>query len=65
MCAGAIIHARIDRLVFATKEPKTGAAGSNIDAFNAPNLNHRVKCEHGPLAEDSSTMLKQFFRSRR
>ncbi|MFW5426630.1 MAG: tRNA adenosine(34) deaminase TadA [Methylophagaceae bacterium] len=65
MCAGAIIHARIKRLVFATTEPKTGAAGSCFDIFNTPQLNHHVNCDHGILAEQSSELLRTFFRSRR
>lgn len=65
MCAGAIIHARIKRVVFATKEPKTGAAGSCFDIFNAPQLNHHVVCEHGVLADESSTLLRNFFRAKR
>ncbi|MBL1320061.1 MAG: tRNA adenosine(34) deaminase TadA [Methylophaga sp.] len=65
MCAGAIIHTRIKRLVFAATEPKTGAAGSCFDIFNAPQLNHHVNCEHGVLAEQSSQLLRTFFRSRR
>lgn len=65
MCAGAIVHARIKRVVFATKEPKTGAAGSCFDIFNAPQLNHHVVCEHGVLAEQSSALLRNFFRARR
>ncbi len=65
MCAGALVHARINRLFYATSEPKTGAAGSCIDVFSLPNLNHRVDCESGLLAEESSTMLRDFFRARR
>lgn len=65
MCAGAIVHARIKRLVFATNEPKTGAAGSCFDVFNTPQLNHQVNCEHGILADKSSDLLRAFFRSRR
>lgn len=65
MCAGAIIHARIKRVVFATKEPKTGAAGSSFDIFNAAQLNHHVVCEHGVLAEQSRALLRNFFRVRR
>ncbi len=65
MCAGAIIHTRIKRLVFAATEPKTGSAGSCFDIFNTPQLNHHVTCEHGILAEQSSELLRTFFRSRR
>ncbi len=65
MCAGAIIHARIDRVVFATKEPKTGASGSCFDIFNTQQLNHYVHCEHGLLAKQSSDLLQDFFRSKR
>ncbi len=65
MCAGAIIHARIAHLVFATTEPKTGAAGSSINLFDAPNINHSVQVRQGVLAEESSELLRQFFRARR
>jgi tRNA(adenine34) deaminase len=65
MCAGAIINARIDRVVYATKEPKTGASGSCFDIFNTQQLNHHVHCEHGLLSEQSSELLQNFFHSRR
>ncbi len=65
MCAGALVHARIERLVFAASEPKTGAAGSLLDVFSLPNLNHRIICESGVLAEQSSQLLRDFFRQRR
>lgn len=65
MCAGAIIHARIARVVFACMEPKTGAAGSCFDIFNTSKLNHYVQYEHGILAEQSSELLRCFFKSRR
>lgn len=65
MCAGAIIHARLARLVFAANEPKTGAAGSCCDLFKLPGLNHKVLCEGGVLAEQSSLLLRNFFRARR
>jgi len=65
MCAGAIVHARIERVVYATKEPKTGAVGSCFDIFNTQQLNHYVHCEHGLLADESTQLLQDFFRSRR
>ena len=65
MCAGAMIHARIDRLVYAASDPKAGAAGSVLQILNHPNLNHQMVVEHGLLAEVSADLLKSFFRSRR
>jgi len=65
MCAGALVHARIERVVFAATEPKTGAAGSCFDIFNNHKLNHHVVCDSGVLAEQSGELLRQFFRSRR
>ncbi len=65
MCAGAIVHSRISRVVFAAFEPKTGAAGSCFDVFNEPRLNHRVECHHGIMAEHSSDLLRRFFKARR
>ncbi|HEC75155.1 MAG TPA: tRNA adenosine(34) deaminase TadA [Methylophaga aminisulfidivorans] len=65
MCAGALIHARVARCVFAAEESKTGAAGSNIDAFSIANINHRVQCESGLLRDESSQLIKYFFKSRR
>jgi len=65
MCAGAIIHSRIQRVVFAALEPKTGAAQSCFNIFNEQKLNHHVQYEHGLLAEQSSELLRQFFKARR
>lgn len=65
MCAGALVHARIARCIYATAEPKTGAAGSCIDAFTLPNLNHRVECTANVLKEESSQLIKNFFKARR
>ncbi|MBE0439534.1 MAG: tRNA adenosine(34) deaminase TadA [Gammaproteobacteria bacterium] len=65
MCAGAIIHARIARVVYATKEPKTGASGSCFDVFNTQQLNHYVHSEHGVLAKQSSELLLNFFKAKR
>lgn len=65
MCAGAIIHARIGRLVYAAADPKAGACGSVLDVMNHPRLNHRVEVAPGILADECSNMLTQFFRARR
>ncbi len=65
MCAGAILHARIARLVYASADPKAGACGSVLDVMNHPKLNHRVDVTAGLMAEECSTMLQQFFRARR
>ncbi len=65
MCAGAILHARIARLVYGAPDPKAGACGSVLSVLNHPQLNHRVEVSSGLLAEESSTLLTTFFRSRR
>jgi tRNA(adenine34) deaminase len=65
MCAGAMIHARLDRLVFAADDPKAGAAGSVLAVLNHPQLNHQMHVEHGILASESAEMLRSFFRARR
>src|SRR5581483_6680878 len=61
MCAGAMIHARIDRLVFAADDPKAGAAGSVLKVLNHPALNHQIAVERGLLAEESAALLREFF----
>lgn len=65
MCAGAMVHARVKRLVFAARDPKAGAAGSIFNIVNHPALNHAVECDEGVLAEECSAMLREFFRARR
>jgi tRNA(adenine34) deaminase len=65
MCAGAMIHARLDRLVFAAADPKAGAAGSVLAVLNHPQLNHQMQVEQGILAEESGELLRSFFRERR
>jgi tRNA(adenine34) deaminase len=65
MCAGAMIHARLDRLVFAANDPKAGACGSVLAVLNHPQLNHQMQVEQGKLAEDSAELLRSFFRDRR
>jgi len=65
MCAGAIVHARIDRLVFAATDPKTGAVESLYQLLNDQRLNHQVEINSGLMAETSSALLKRFFKVRR
>ncbi len=65
MCAMALMHARFKRVVFAAADPKTGVAGSVIDLFANPQLNHHTSIMGGVLAEASSQVLKQFFAERR
>ncbi|MGP1871404.1 MAG: tRNA adenosine(34) deaminase TadA [Arsenophonus sp. ER-BJ3-MAG3] len=65
MCAGAMIHARINRLVYGAYDKKTGAAGSSIDIFNHHNINHRILVLGGVLADECSMMLSSFFKQLR
>ncbi|WP_018861454.1 MULTISPECIES: tRNA adenosine(34) deaminase TadA [unclassified Thioalkalivibrio] len=65
MCAGAMIHARVGRLVFAASDPRTGAAGGAMDLLHHPAHNHRLECIEGIEAERSSELLRGFFRLRR
>src|ERR1700741_3068862 len=65
MCAGAMIHARLDRLVYAASDPKAGAAGSVLEFLNHPKLNHKMAVASGILDEKCSLILKDFFRARR
>jgi tRNA(adenine34) deaminase len=65
MCAGALIHARLDRLVYATADPKAGACGSVLSVINHPQLNHQMQVQTGFFADQSSEILRSFFRERR
>ena len=65
MCAGALVQARLDRLVYATTDPKAGACGSVLSVINHPQLNHQMQVEHGILADQSGELLRSFFRDRR
>jgi len=65
MCAGAMIHARLDRLVFGATDPKTGAAGGNFDILGDDRHNHAITVKGGCLEVESSELLRNFFRARR
>jgi tRNA(adenine34) deaminase len=65
MCAGAIVLARVPRVVYACTDPKAGAAGSVLDVLAQPQLNHRPEVVGGVLADEASALLRTFFRARR
>jgi tRNA(adenine34) deaminase len=65
MCAGAMIHARLDRLVYGAPDPKAGACGSVLTVINHPQLNHGMQVQQGLLGEQSAELLRSFFRERR
>lgn len=65
MCAGAVLHARVARLVYAARDPKAGACGSVLEVMNHPALNHQAEVVEGVLAEECGAMLTGFFRARR
>ena len=65
MCAGAIVLARVPRVVYGTDDPKAGAAGSVLDVLAEPRLNHRPAVARGLLAEEAAALLRAFFASRR
>ncbi len=65
MCAGAILHARVDRVVFGAPDPKTGAAGSVLDAFASKQINHQTRIEGGIMSDECGQLLRSFFKERR
>jgi tRNA(adenine34) deaminase len=65
MCAAAIVHSRVSRLVFGAWDPKAGAAGSTTNVFSLPSMNHRVDVFGGVLMDESGRLLSDFFASRR
>ena len=65
MCSGAMLHARIERVVFGATDPKTGAAGSVLDLFASKQINHQTSVKGGVLSEECGQLLRNFFKERR
>lgn len=65
MCAGALIHARVERVVISAREPRAGAGGSVMNVLQHQQLNHRCDVEFGLMEQQSALLLKEFFRARR
>ena len=65
MCSGAMLHARVSRVVYGAPDPKTGAAGSVIDLFSSKQINHQTSIEGGIMGEECGQLLRDFFKGRR
>lgn len=65
MCAGAMVHARVKRLVYAVSDPRAGASGSIFNVTQNPALNHRIDCEGGLMSDECGELLRAFFAARR
>jgi len=65
MCSGAMLHARVSRVVYGAPDPKTGAAGSVLDLFASKQINHQTSVEGGIMSEECGQLLREFFKGRR
>jgi tRNA(adenine34) deaminase len=65
MCSGAMLHARVDRVVYGAPDPKTGAAGSVLDLFSSKQINHQTSVQGGIMGEECGQLLRDFFKGRR
>ena len=65
LCSGAMLHARIDRVVYGAPDPKTGAAGSVLDLFSSKQINHQTSVDGGIMGEECGQLLRDFFKGRR
>ena len=65
MCSGALLHARIDRVVYGAPDPRTGAAGSVLDLFSSKQINHQTSVQGGIMSEECGQLLRDFFKGRR
>lgn len=65
MCSGAMLHARIDRVVYGAPDPKTGTAGSVLDLFSSKQINHQTSVDGGIMSEECGQLLRDFFKGRR
>jgi len=65
MCSGAMLHARVGRVVYGAADPKTGAAGSVLDLFSSKQINHQTSIEGGIMSEECGQLLRDFFKGRR
>ena len=65
MCSGAMLHARVDRVVYGAPDPKTGAAGSVLNLFSSKQINHQTSVEGGIMSEECGQLLRDFFKGRR
>ena len=65
MCLGAMVHARIEQVIFGASDPKTGVCGSKVDLTSEAFFNHRIRVEGGVLEKETKNLLQSFFKSRR